>query len=117
MPAWHFAAEVLWCVMSGGGESGPFAPQARHPRSAGLQPRQSWDRHHGALVRDGCGAACSSSDSRSGSHGFPSEGPLNEARHTVGIALPDLIRGPLTQEKIDNAEGAIGVWMVELLQR
>jgi hypothetical protein len=48
---------------------------------------------------------------------FPSEGPLNEARHTVGIALPDLIRGPLTQEKIDNAEGAIGVWMVELLQR
>jgi Arc/MetJ family transcription regulator len=48
---------------------------------------------------------------------FPSEGPLNEARHTVGIALPDLIRGPLTQEKIDNAEGAIGVCMVELLQR
>ena len=38
---------------------------------------------------------------------FSSEGP-----HTVGIALPDLIRGPLTQEKIDNAEGAIGVWMV-----
>ena len=48
---------------------------------------------------------------------FPSEGPLNEARHTVGIALPDLIRGPLTQAKIDNAESAIGVWMMELLQR
>ena len=48
---------------------------------------------------------------------FQSEGPLNEARNTVGIALPDLIRGPLTQEKIDNAKDAIGVWMVELLQR
>jgi len=48
---------------------------------------------------------------------FPSEGPLNEARHAVGIALPDLIRGPLTQAKIDNAESAIGIWMMELLQR
>jgi hypothetical protein len=48
---------------------------------------------------------------------FSSEGPLNEARHTVGIALPDLIRGPSTQERIDNAKGAIDVWMVELLQR
>ena len=48
---------------------------------------------------------------------FPSEEPLNEARHAVGIALANLIRGPLTQEKIDNAKGAIGVWMVELLQR
>jgi Arc/MetJ family transcription regulator len=40
---------------------------------------------------------------------FPSEGPLNEARHTVGIALPDLVRGPLTHAKINNAESAIGV--------
>jgi hypothetical protein len=46
---------------------------------------------------------------------FPSEGPLNEARHTVGIALPDLMRGPLTRAKIDNAKGATDVWM-ELLQ-
>jgi hypothetical protein len=46
-----------------------------------------------------------------------SGGPRNEARHTVGIALPDLMRGPLTQAKIDNAEGAIDVWMMELLQR
>jgi hypothetical protein len=45
---------------------------------------------------------------------FPSEGPLNEARHAVGIALPDLIRGPLTQAKIDNAKDTTDVWMVEL---
>ena len=46
-----------------------------------------------------------------------SGGLLNEARQKVGIALSNLIRGPLTQEKIENAQGAIGVWMVELLQR
>jgi hypothetical protein len=46
---------------------------------------------------------------------FPSEEPLNEARHTVGIELPNLIRGPLTQAKIDSAKGATDVWM-ELLQ-
>jgi hypothetical protein len=48
---------------------------------------------------------------------FPSEGPLNEARQKVGVALSDLTRGPLAQAKIDNAQEAIGVWMVELLQR
>jgi hypothetical protein len=46
-----------------------------------------------------------------------SEGPLNEARHEVVIALSNLIHGPPTQEKIDNAKDATGVWMVELLQR
>jgi hypothetical protein len=46
-----------------------------------------------------------------------SEGSLNEARHEVVIVLSDLIHGPPTQEKIDNAKDAIGVWMVELLQR
>jgi hypothetical protein len=46
---------------------------------------------------------------------FPSEGPLNGARHKAGIALSDLIqtlkRGPLTQEKIVDAKGAIEDWM------
>ena len=50
---------------------------------------------------------------------FPSEGPLNEARHTVGIALSDLIaaldEGPITEDKIDKAKGAIEAWMNQLL--
>ena len=46
---------------------------------------------------------------------FPSEGPLNEARHTVGIALPELIHGPSTKEKIDRAKDAIEVWINLLL--
>jgi|SRR5271157_3725259 len=52
---------------------------------------------------------------------FLGEGPLNDARHAVGIELSLLIRAlenaPLAQEKIDNATVAIDVWMVELLQR
>jgi hypothetical protein len=45
---------------------------------------------------------------------FPSEALLNDARDKVMLAVYDLIRGPLTQEKIDNAKGAIGVWTLRL---
>lgn len=49
---------------------------------------------------------------------FPSEGPVNEARYKAGIALSGLIqtlkKGPLTQEEIANAKGAIGVWTLRL---
>jgi|SRR5271165_6535715 len=41
---------------------------------------------------------------------YPSQGPLNDARDKVMHAVFDLIHGELTQEKIDNAKGAIGVW-------
>jgi hypothetical protein len=37
-------------------------------------------------------------------------GPLNDARYKVGIAL-EVKRGPLTQEKIAEAKGAIEDWM------
>jgi hypothetical protein len=44
-----------------------------------------------------------------------SEGPLNEARRTVGIVLPELIRarekGALPREKIDKANAAVEDWM------
>jgi hypothetical protein len=44
-----------------------------------------------------------------------SEGPLNEARHTVGIVLPDLIRAGEKEtpprEKIDKANAAVEDWM------
>ena len=42
---------------------------------------------------------------------FSSEGPLNEARHEVVIALSDLIHGPPTQEKINKAKGAVEDWI------
>jgi hypothetical protein len=45
---------------------------------------------------------------------FPSQAPLNDARDKVVHAVYDLIRGKLTQEKIDNAKGAIGVWTLRL---
>jgi hypothetical protein len=45
---------------------------------------------------------------------FPSEAPLNDARNQIVHAIFDLIRSPLTQEKIDNARGAIGVWTLRL---
>jgi hypothetical protein len=45
---------------------------------------------------------------------FPSEDSLNDARDKVMHAVYDLIRGQLTQEKIDNAKGAIGVWTLRL---
>ena len=46
---------------------------------------------------------------------FPREAPLNDARNGMVHALYGLIRGPITQEKIDNAKGAIGVWTLRLL--
>ena len=45
---------------------------------------------------------------------FPSQAPLNDARDKVVHAVYDLIRGQLTQEKIDNAQGALGVWTLRL---
>ena len=45
---------------------------------------------------------------------FPSQDPLNDARDKVVHAVFDLIRPQLTQEKIDNAKGAIGVWNLRL---
>src|SRR5271166_457771 len=41
---------------------------------------------------------------------FPSQDALNDARDKVMHAVFDLIHGQFTQEKIDNAKGAIGVW-------
>jgi hypothetical protein len=46
---------------------------------------------------------------------FPGEAPLNDARTQMVHALYGLLRGPITQEKIDNAKGAIGVWTLRLL--
>jgi hypothetical protein len=46
---------------------------------------------------------------------FPREDLLDEARNRVVYAVSDLIREPLTQRKIDNAERAIDAWMVELI--
>ena len=46
---------------------------------------------------------------------FPGEAPLNDARNQMVHALYGLIRGPITQEEIDNAKGAIGVWTLRLL--
>jgi hypothetical protein len=45
------------------------------------------------------------------------EALLDDARNRVVHALYDLIREPLTQRKIDNAERAIDAWMVELILR
>jgi hypothetical protein len=46
---------------------------------------------------------------------FPREAPVNDARNKMVHALYGLIRGPITQEKIDDAKGAIGVWTLRLL--
>jgi hypothetical protein len=48
---------------------------------------------------------------------FSNEALLDDARNKVAHALSDLIRGPLTQTKIDNAKDAADVWMMKLLQR
>jgi len=46
---------------------------------------------------------------------FSSEGPLNDARHKLGLVLPPVIRaleeGQPSQDKIDKAKGAIEDWM------
>jgi hypothetical protein len=44
-----------------------------------------------------------------------SERLLNEARHTVEIALSDLTHGPLGRRKINKAKDAIEVWVNRLL--
>jgi hypothetical protein len=43
-----------------------------------------------------------------------SEGPLNEARHDVVIALSGLIDGPPTETKKHIAKGAVEDWMKRL---
>jgi len=49
---------------------------------------------------------------------FPKEALLNDARHTVGITLYDLIQtvkdGPPTQVKIDKAKDAVEDWINQL---
>ena len=39
---------------------------------------------------------------------------LNEARKNVGTALSDLFHGPLKQQKMDKAKGAIENWIDRL---
>jgi hypothetical protein len=46
---------------------------------------------------------------------FPREAPLNDARNEMVHALYGLIRGPITQENINIAKGALGVWTLRLL--
>jgi hypothetical protein len=41
-------------------------------------------------------------------------GAINEARGKVGIALSNIMHGPPTKEKIDEAKSAIDVWITEL---
>jgi len=52
---------------------------------------------------------------------FSSEGPLNDARHKLGLALPLVIRaleeGQSSQDKIDKAKSAIEDWMRLLKSR
>jgi hypothetical protein len=43
-----------------------------------------------------------------------SQGPLNEARYELVVALSDVIHGPPTQQKIDKAKGAIEHWINRL---
>jgi len=43
-----------------------------------------------------------------------SEGPLNEARRMVGIALSNVMHGLPTEEKIDKAKAAIDAWIKAL---
>jgi hypothetical protein len=43
-----------------------------------------------------------------------SEGPLNEARHNVVIALSGLIDGPLTEAMIDKAKREVEDWIKRL---
>ena len=52
---------------------------------------------------------------------FSSEGPLNDARHKLGLTLPPVIRaleqGQPSQDKIDKAKSAIEDWMRLLKSR
>jgi hypothetical protein len=43
-----------------------------------------------------------------------SEGPLNEARRMVGIALSNVMHGLPTEDRIDKAKAAIDAWIKAL---
>jgi hypothetical protein len=45
---------------------------------------------------------------------FSSAGPLNDARHKLGLALPPVMQAQPSQDKIDNAKAAIEAWINEL---
>ena len=49
---------------------------------------------------------------------FPDEAALNDARHTVGLALYELILtlkdDPAPKEKIEKARGAVDEWINQL---
>jgi hypothetical protein len=49
---------------------------------------------------------------------FSSAGPLNDARHKIGLALPPLIKaleeGQSTEEKINKAKEAVDAWIRQL---
>ena len=49
---------------------------------------------------------------------LPNEAALNDARHTVGLAVYELILtlkdGPPSQEKIEKAKGAVEQWINQL---
>jgi len=49
---------------------------------------------------------------------FSSAGPLNDARHKLGLALPPVIRalqqGKPNQDKKDRVKSAIDAWITEL---
>jgi hypothetical protein len=49
---------------------------------------------------------------------FSSAGPLNDARHNIGIALPPLIKalekGQSTEGKINKAKDAVDAWIKHL---
>ena len=42
------------------------------------------------------------------------EGPLNEARREVAVALSALLHSQPTPEKIDKAKGAVEEWINQL---
>ena len=45
---------------------------------------------------------------------FSSEGPLRDARHNVGVALPSVTGGQPHQAEINKAKSAIEAWIKEL---
>jgi hypothetical protein len=49
---------------------------------------------------------------------FSSAGPLNDARHKVGLVLPPLIKaleeGQSTENRIDKAKDAVDAWIKQL---
>jgi hypothetical protein len=45
---------------------------------------------------------------------FSSKGPLRDARHNVGVALPSVTGGQPHQAEINKAKSAIEAWIKEL---